>query len=221
MPPGPQDRPLETLREETIDRLIVNYGHGVLSQEALERRLDQATLVELTRDLEADVDPRYLERKRAQFREVEAREAEGEVAYLVSVFGSNERSGQWTVAPETRAITIFGGAKLDLSDARFTARTSHIHLLCLFGGVEIYVPDQANVSLGTFCIFGGVNDQSAGSVDPEAPRIVIDGLVLFGGVDIKVRKGARKRFMELADTMRSVFAPPPGEAGPQGGAGPR
>ena len=42
MPVAPQDRPLASLREETIDRLIVNYGHGKLSLEAFERRLDQA-----------------------------------------------------------------------------------------------------------------------------------------------------------------------------------
>jgi uncharacterized Zn finger protein len=46
---------LEALREETIDRLVMNYGHGKLSMEAFQRRLDeaydakdQATLAELT-----------------------------------------------------------------------------------------------------------------------------------------------------------------------------
>ena len=42
MPVPPQDRPLTAVREETIDRLIVNYGHGKLSLEAFERRLDEA-----------------------------------------------------------------------------------------------------------------------------------------------------------------------------------
>jgi hypothetical protein len=42
MPVTPNDRPIETLREETIDQLIMNYGHGKLSREAFERRLDEA-----------------------------------------------------------------------------------------------------------------------------------------------------------------------------------
>ena len=37
-----EDRPIEQVREETIDQLIVNYSHGVISAEAFERRLDQA-----------------------------------------------------------------------------------------------------------------------------------------------------------------------------------
>ena len=37
-----EDRPIETLREEVIDTLIYNYSHGVISNEAFERRLDQA-----------------------------------------------------------------------------------------------------------------------------------------------------------------------------------
>ena len=42
MPVVPQDRPINALREETIDQLIVNYGHGKLSLAAFERRLDEA-----------------------------------------------------------------------------------------------------------------------------------------------------------------------------------
>ena len=37
-----EDRPLEKVREETIDQLVMNYGHGELSSEAFERRLDAA-----------------------------------------------------------------------------------------------------------------------------------------------------------------------------------
>jgi len=39
---APQDRPIDALREETVDQLIMNYGHGKLSRAAFERRLDEA-----------------------------------------------------------------------------------------------------------------------------------------------------------------------------------
>ena len=42
MPVDNQDRPIEVVREEVIDQLIVNYGHEALSLEAFDRRLDQA-----------------------------------------------------------------------------------------------------------------------------------------------------------------------------------
>src|SRR4029079_6383768 len=57
MPVPPQHRPLNAVHEYTITRLIVNYGHGKLSLEAFERRLDEAldaksadALVALTND---------------------------------------------------------------------------------------------------------------------------------------------------------------------------
>jgi len=42
MPVTPHDRPIDALREQTVDQLIMNYGHGKLSREAFERRLDEA-----------------------------------------------------------------------------------------------------------------------------------------------------------------------------------
>lgn len=42
MPAAAEDRPIDALREETVARLIMNYGHGKLSREAFERRLDSA-----------------------------------------------------------------------------------------------------------------------------------------------------------------------------------
>src|SRR5262245_45946597 len=70
MPVAPQDRPLASVREETIDQLIVNYGHGKLSLEAFERRLDQAldaksadALLALTTDLPLKADKAYAKAK--------------------------------------------------------------------------------------------------------------------------------------------------------------
>lgn len=222
MPPDAQDRPIDALREETIDRLIVNYGHGRLSQAALERRLDAAldtqdpaALAELTRDLDPSIDPAYLQKKREQQPPGAAPPARGEVKYLVSVFGGAKRSGQWVVPEELRVVNLFSGTRIDLSSAQFTDRRVRIRLLCLFGGVDIFVPDEASVTVEAFCIFGGIGDRSRGSRDPQAVQVVVDGLVMFGGAEIKVRKGVRQRLLELAEGTRRMFAP-----GPERGARP-
>ena len=41
MPVSFQDKPIELLREEVIDQLIMNYGHGQISLQAFEQ-VDQA-----------------------------------------------------------------------------------------------------------------------------------------------------------------------------------
>lgn len=214
MPTDPRDQPLDALREQTIDRLIVNYGHGRLSQEALERRLDQAldateqaTLIELCRDLDPALDPGEVKRGRESQRAADTSRAAPDVHHLVSVFGSTERSGTGPVPDELRMIAVFGDARLDLGEAQLEGRTIRISLLCLFGGIGIAVPARANVAVQAVSIFGGVSNRSIGSTDPDAPRIVISGLVLFGGAEIKVRKRTRKRFMELAASLREAVAP--------------
>jgi len=216
MPPNPHDLPLDKLREETIDRLIVNYGHGRLSQDALERRLDQAldagdhaVLVALTEDLDPKIDPDYLEEKRTQERHTQAADDNRDVKYLVNVFSGGTRSGRWTVPGELRVITLFGGTELDLSNAHLPAGPVRIRLLCLFGGVDVFVPEQMNVTVEAFCVFGGIGDKSRGSNDPDAPRVTIDGLVMFGGAEVKIRKGLRQRLLELAEDTRNLFTPRP------------
>ena len=73
MPVKTQDRPINIVREEVIDQLIVNYGHEELSLEAFERRLDQALasddpeeLTELVADLELQADKDYSDQKREE-----------------------------------------------------------------------------------------------------------------------------------------------------------
>ena len=129
MPVPPQDRPLNSVREETIDRLIVNYGHGKLSLEAFERRLDQAldaksadALVALTSDLELQVDRQYAQQKRAEFGiRTEPVPYARDTSWMIHIFGGGNRRGTWTVPSEIWMVNIFGGAEIDFSEARLTS----------------------------------------------------------------------------------------------------
>jgi len=212
MPVASSDRPLDDLREETIDRLIVNYGHGRLSQEALERRLDQALdtqdhglLLRLIEDLDPTIDPAYLEQKHQQFAADPANHQDPEPHHLISIFGGNERSGAWVVPARLRIITIFGGTELDMSGAHFAARETRIRLLCLFGGVEIRVPAEVAVVSRAACVFGGISNKARGPAAADAPRLVIEGLVMFGGVEIKPRKDRQRRLLGLAAGLRRLY----------------
>ena len=63
-----------------------------------------------------------------------------------------------------------------------------ITVFIAFGGGDIRVPRDWAVDVKAFAIFGGTDDKSAhppldGDVPPK--RLVIDGFVVFGGLDIK------------------------------------
>jgi hypothetical protein len=222
MPVTPQDRPLDALREETVDQLIMNYGHGKLSREAFERRLDEALdtksherLVDLTKDLDLRADRQYTAQKKAELGirvDASAASRVDDAEHIINVFAGNNRRGAWDVPRAIRIFNLFGGAELDFTDARFAAETTYITVFCLFGGVNIRVRDGMRTISKAICIFGGVDNRAGSTSDPNAPLLVVEGLCMFGGIDIRVKKTPKQRLTEFADTLRAMFDPEPPRA---------
>ena len=153
-----EDRPTETVREEVIDQLVMNYSHGKLSYEAFERRLDQAmesnsneVISALAEDLDLVVDKEYVEKKKQDFFFSCDNEETESVEHLVNIFGGSNRSGAWKVAKEIRSVSIFGGSSIDFSDVKFSKKEVKVKVFCLFGGDNIYVPEHVNVISKASC----------------------------------------------------------------------
>ena len=88
------------------------------------------------------------------------------------------RDGQITVA--------FGGADIDLRNARVSKPPAVLDVLVMFGGIDIRVPDDWRVQIEALGLFGGSEDsRRSGSSSSDAKLLVIRGLVLFGGLEIK------------------------------------
>ncbi len=62
-----------------------------------------------------------------------------------------------------------------------------------------------NTTLNVACILGGADNKAPSTGDPEAPMLIIDGMVIFGGLDVKLRKTLRERVVEFADHLRAMF----------------
>jgi hypothetical protein len=207
-----EDRPIENVREEVIDTLIYNYSHGVISSEAFERRLDQAMaslnhqeILNLAADLEKNTDPELSSQKERQFNVNYTASDSNETDTIINILGGSSRSGQWTVPREIRVITIFGGADIDFTDAIFTTPNVTIKILCLFGGDNIYVPENVNVVSKAFCILGGIDNTAPSIASRQAPTLTIEGLVLFGGLDIKIKRTIKEKFIAFANQMKTMF----------------
>lgn len=212
MPVVIEDRPIETVREEVIDQLIMNYSHGKLSYEAFERRLDTAMasqdhkeIAALADDLDLNVDKEYQENKQRDFYANVTPNDNENIEYLVNIFGGSDRSGIWTVPKELRSISIFGGSNIDFSESRFSQKVTTIKVFCLFGGDNIYVPEYVNVVSKAFCVFGGVNNKAPSIADRNAPTIIIEGFCIFGGLNIKLKRTIKEKFVAFADSMKNMF----------------
>jgi hypothetical protein len=220
MPVTLTDRPIETVRSEVIDQLIMNYSHGELSYEAFDRRLEQAmelanhqALADLVSDLPLAVDKAFVESKKQDLAPNYITGEAEELDYMVNIFSGSTRGGAWKVAKETRYLSIFSGTDIDFTDAQFSQEVSRIKIFSLFSGDTIYVPENVNVISKAFCIFGGIDNlapsqSNASSMNQKRinqPTIIIEGFSIFSGVSIKIKRSMKERFVELADSLKNIF----------------
>jgi hypothetical protein len=204
-----EDRPIEQVREEVIDQLIYNYSHTVISVEAFERRLDEAmdatdnaALADLVKDLQLNTDAQYQSEKRAQFTPNYSHDSGAEKLHLRSILGSNERSGKWDVPREIYLTNVLGSVALDFTNATFNHQNVTVYVHCVFGSDEIYVPEHVNVVSKMFSILGSVENKSASMNKLQGPTITIEGKVIFGSVEIKVKRTMKERFVGFANSLK-------------------
>jgi predicted membrane protein len=84
------------------------------------------------------------------------------------------------------ATAMFGATEIDLREAKVTNPPARIQTTAMFGGVEIYVPEDWDVRMDVVAFFGGCDDKRRNVIGPKAtPDLIISGTVMFGGLDIK------------------------------------
>lgn len=79
---------------------------------------------------------------------------------------------------------IFGGIKCDLRGAVID-KDCALEASAIFGGIDIFLPDNINVKVKSNSIFGGVSGTQRRPYIEGAPTLYINASGVFGGVDIK------------------------------------
>jgi hypothetical protein len=103
-----------------------------------------------------------------------------------AVFGGITRQGQWVVPSSMRVKAVFGGAELDLREARLESDDVTIDVKAVFGGVNVIVPDDVIAVVEGTGVFGGFDDQAASRQPPAgSPVVRITGKAVFGGVSVQ------------------------------------
>jgi hypothetical protein len=82
-------------------------------------------------------------------------------------------------------IAVMGAAVLDLRDAAIASGEAHVEVFAMWGGIEIVVPQGWVVEARAFPFMGGVEDKTTRPTSDVPPRLVVRGLVIMGGVEIK------------------------------------
>lgn len=107
----------------------------------------------------------------------------------VAIFGGCERRFTGQHFQGGKATSVFGGVEIDFRDADIDDEAV-LEVSCVFGGVEIRVPETWFVHSRSLPVFGGFEDKTrppsvAQPADAKRKTLVVTGLVIFGGVEIR------------------------------------
>ncbi len=83
-----------------------------------------------------------------------------------------------------RITNIFGGSEIDLSECK-PVNGAVIEILVVFGGCDIIVPDEWQLTVDTTAIFGGFTDKRSTKQVANSIPVTIKGTMIFGGGDLK------------------------------------
>ena len=92
------------------------------------------------------------------------------------------------------ATAVMGGVEADLTGARPRGREVVVEVFAFWGGIELIVPEDWQVVSEVTPVMGGVEDSTRFAGGTPVTTLVVRGLVVMGGVEIKNTKGRRGEF---------------------------
>jgi hypothetical protein len=195
-------RPPTELRDRVIGVLSDAFARGTLDVDEYERRVTVAHRSDVAAEVEALVaDLPAPAAAPAASRAVVPAALVRPSGLVLSIMGGTERHGTWTVPRTLNVLSLMGGTRLDLREARLPAGVVDMRVAAMMGGVEIIVPPELAVEANGAAIMGGFQHVERASADPDpaAPLLRVTGLAVMGGVHIEMRlpgeteRQARKR----------------------------
>ena len=99
----------------------------------------------------------------------------------VAVFSGADMNFDGVAFDGADLTACFGGIDCDLRGA-IIDKDGVIKVCCVFGGIDIKVPDNVKIVNNTTCVFGGVEVVKSNSSAEHT--IYIEGICMFGGIDI-------------------------------------
>jgi predicted membrane protein len=104
---------------------------------------------------------------------------------VVNIFSGGEKIIESQDFSGANITSIFGGSEIDARTAKISGDSAEINVLTIFGGTEIHIPQDWEVKLETFSIFGAFSDERRHLTQNENKKLlIVKGFVIFGGGEI-------------------------------------
>lgn len=208
--PLPELRAGDADRERVAERLRDALAEGRLDMDEFQERLDvvyraktYGELEPVTRDLPAPGAPAVpLVKRPAAGTGGELDLAsritggEGSSDWGIAVMSGFQRVGRWVAPRRFNAVAVMGGGVIDLRDAYFADREVVLNCVAVMGGVDVIVPPGVEVVMRGAGLMGGFDHDTRGDdtgPEPGAPRVVVTGFALWGGVGVRTKRPKKRR----------------------------
>lgn len=188
-------RASDTDREQVAERLREAAGHGRLTMDELDERLERAyaaktyaELQPLTRDLPAPGTAAPLPAAASPTSAARVGGAPTGPRWSIAIMSGSTRRGRWVVPRRHTAFAFWGGIQIDLRDASFAEQETVIQASAIMGGIEIIAPPDVDVHVEGIGVMAGYDDTTESHIDPPppgAPVVRVTGLAFWAGVDVK------------------------------------
>jgi predicted membrane protein len=80
---------------------------------------------------------------------------------------------------------LMGGAEIDLRQAKMPGGRAVVDVMVVWGGVDLFVPADWKVTVEALPLMAGIEDATRAPAGETRGHLVLKGLVLMGGVEIK------------------------------------
>ena len=109
-------------------------------------------------------------------------DAESDELALVAILNGVELESRSKAFRGGSMLAWLGGIDADLTNAEL-APGARLSVHALFGGIDVTIPPTWRVESDTKALMGGIDARGAQD-DPDAPVLVLEGMAVFGGIDV-------------------------------------
>lgn len=110
----------------------------------------------------------------------------------LAIMGGNTRRVRSQAFQRADVSAMMGGVELDLRDAKPAGEHVVIDVFAWWGGIDIIVPDDWKVQSEAIPVMGGIEDNTYAPEGPAATTLVLRGVAIMGGVEVKSASRAQR-----------------------------
>jgi class 3 adenylate cyclase len=203
-PPGEPEALAERVadadRDRTVTQLREHVVEGRLTLDEFSERIGSALSARTRADLVAVMADLPQARPAGRsLPEPSSSTPKKQRRWHVAVMSGHSTKGRWRISGKTNAVAIMGGCDMDLRKAEIEGPEVEITAFAFWGGIDIVVPEGFYVELRGFSLMGG-RDLSLRDVPivPGSPRIVVKGIAVMAGINVKSRPNRSGRQLARA-----------------------